>query len=147
MARMYYLFMFQPIGIFCTPWTAQYSLGNILHIFSFSIGLGLLVCLWIQPIGAESYTSSWIGYLTWKLFFWALERLRGSFSDIRAHQDFEMPDLFMPQLLIKELWLTIAIVRALSSSFAPLGEELIALQSAIVECRIRRAAPVVNSTC
>ena len=27
------------------------------------------------------------------------------FSHIRAHQDFELPDMFMPQLLIKELWL------------------------------------------
>ena len=26
-----------------------------------------------------------------------------SFSDIRAHQESDLPDLFMPQLLIKEL--------------------------------------------
>ena len=30
--------------------------------------------------------------------------LSNSFSDIGAHQDFEMPEFFMPQLLIQELW-------------------------------------------
>ena len=29
----------------------------------------------------------------------------GSFSDIGAHQDFEMPEFVRRQLLIKELWL------------------------------------------
>ena len=37
-------------------------------------------------------------------FFWALEQLHGSFSDIGAHQDFQMPEFFMPKLLLKELW-------------------------------------------
>ena len=30
--------------------------------------------------------------------------LSNSFSDIGAHQDFEMPEFFMPKLLIKEQW-------------------------------------------
>ena len=36
-------------------------------------------------------------------FFWALKQLHGSFRDIGAHQDFQMPEFFMPELLIKEL--------------------------------------------
>ena len=36
--------------------------------------------------------------------FWALEQLHGSLSDIGAHQDFQKPDVFMPDLLLKELW-------------------------------------------
>ena len=34
----------------------------------------------------------------------ALWQLHGSFSDVGAHQDFQMPEFFMPELLIKELW-------------------------------------------
>ena len=32
-----------------------------------------------------------------------LEHLHGSFSDIGAHQDFQKPGIFMPELLLKEL--------------------------------------------
>ena len=35
--------------------------------------------------------------------FLALQQLHWSFRDIDAHQDFEMPEFFTPQLLIKEL--------------------------------------------
>ena len=34
-----------------------------------------------------------------------LEQLHGFFSDIGAHQEFQKPELFMPELLLKELWL------------------------------------------
>ena len=37
-------------------------------------------------------------------FFWALEQLHGSFSDIGAHQDFRKSKFFMPELLLIELW-------------------------------------------
>ena len=39
-----------------------------------------------------------------KFFFKALEQLHGSFSDIGAQKDFQMPEFFMPELLQKELW-------------------------------------------
>ena len=38
-------------------------------------------------------------------FFLSLEQLFGSFSDIGAHQDFQKSEFFMPELLLKELWL------------------------------------------
>ena len=34
----------------------------------------------------------------------ALEQLNGNFSDIGAHKDFQMPEFFLPELLLKELW-------------------------------------------
>ena len=42
--------------------------------------------------------------MTRKVFFWALEKLHGSFSYIGAQRKLQKPELFMPQLLIKELW-------------------------------------------
>ena len=33
-----------------------------------------------------------------KRFFWALEQLGGSFSDIGAHQEFQKPEFVMPEL-------------------------------------------------
>ena len=33
----------------------------------------------------------------------ALEQLQVSFSDIGAHQDLQLPELSMPELLLKEL--------------------------------------------
>ena len=40
------------------------------------------------------------------VFFWggAFEQLHGSFSDFGAHLEFQKPELFMPELLLKELW-------------------------------------------
>ena len=52
-----------------------------------------------------------------KSVFWALERLRGSFSGIRAHREFELPDLFMPQLLIKEQWVLTTITLCNTNSY------------------------------
>ena len=40
-----------------------------------------------------------------KVFGEALEQLHGSFSGIGAHQDSQKPKFFMPELLLKELWL------------------------------------------
>ena len=37
-------------------------------------------------------------------FFWGvMEQLLGSFSGISAHQDFQMSEFFLPELLLKEL--------------------------------------------
>ena len=36
-------------------------------------------------------------------FCWALEQFHGSSSDIGAHQDFQVPEFIMPELLPKEL--------------------------------------------
>ena len=36
-----------------------------------------------------------------KVFWGALEQLHGGFSDIGAHQDFQKPDSFMPELSLK----------------------------------------------
>ena len=52
--------------------------------------------------------------MTRKLFFWALEKLHGSFSYIGAQRKLQKPELFMPQLLIKELWpQTCAVIECL----------------------------------
>ena len=40
--------------------------------------------------------------MTRKVFFWALEKLHGSFSYIGAQRKLQKPELFMPQLLIKK---------------------------------------------
>ena len=37
------------------------------------------------------------------VFFWALEQLHGSISDIGAHQNFQMPEFYLAELLLKEL--------------------------------------------
>ena len=47
--------------------------------------------------------GSWV-FMTWKVFLGALEQLHGSYSAIGAHQDFQKPEFFMPELLLKELW-------------------------------------------
>ena len=39
-----------------------------------------------------------------EVFWGALEQLHGSFRDIGAHQDFQMPEFIMPAQLIKGLW-------------------------------------------
>ena len=54
----------------------------------------------------RSYTSSWNLNRSSDVesIFLTLERLHGGFNDIGAHQDFQTPDFFMPELLLKELW-------------------------------------------
>ena len=43
--------------------------------------------------------------------FWgALEKLHGSLRYIGAHQDFQQPEFYMPELLLKELWEAKAIL-------------------------------------
>ena len=38
-----------------------------------------------------------------KVFIWAREQLHTGFRDIGAHQDFQITDFYMPELLLKEL--------------------------------------------
>ena len=72
-------------------------------------------CLWF-PFVYRSYRYTFKNSLTnentvvlWRRkCFLALYQLHRSFSNISAHQDFQMPRFFMPELLIKELWLKIS---------------------------------------
>ena len=41
-----------------------------------------------------------------RTLFMGSEQLNGSFSDIGAHQDFQMLEFFMPEVLLTELWHT-----------------------------------------
>ena len=45
--------------------------------------------------------------------FGALEELHGNSSDIGAHQNFQMPEFFMPKLILKELCIELQISRPL----------------------------------
>ena len=47
--------------------------------------------------------NSWYAPKSVESFWGALEQLPGSLGDIGAHQEFKKSDLFMPELLLKEL--------------------------------------------
>ena len=55
------------------------------------------------PIGSICKRERYGGIYDVESIFWALEQLHESFSVIGAHQDFQQPEFFNPELLLKEL--------------------------------------------
>ena len=51
-----------------------------------------------QPIGWIDKRESYVGINGIEIFLGGGEQLHGSFSDVGAHQDFQMPEFFMPEL-------------------------------------------------
>ena len=46
--------------------------------------------------------GTWV-FMTLKVLWGALEQLYGCFSDIHAHQDYQKPEFFMSELLLRAL--------------------------------------------
>ena len=57
------------------------------------------------PIGRICKRERYLGIYDVEIFFWPLDQLYESFSDIGAHQDLQEPNFVLPELLIKELCL------------------------------------------